>query len=43
MNHLIRDHLLCATTCMKKQADKHHLEKEFDVGVMVYLKLQPYV
>jgi hypothetical protein len=43
MTHLIRKHLNRAVVCMKCQADKHWSEREFLVGSMVYLKLQPYV
>jgi hypothetical protein len=28
---------------MKRQADKHRVERQFAIGDMVYLKLQPYV
>jgi hypothetical protein len=28
---------------MKKQADKHRQERSFEIGNLVYLKLQPYV
>ena len=28
---------------MKAYADKNHTEREFKVGDMVYLKLQPYI
>jgi hypothetical protein len=28
---------------MKKQADKNRTKREFSIGTMVYLKLQPYV
>jgi hypothetical protein len=28
---------------MKKQADKHRQERSFEIGDLVYLKLQPYV
>jgi hypothetical protein len=43
MNHLIRQHLLRAQVRMKKMADKNRPEREFSVGTLVYLKLQPYV
>ena len=28
--------------CMKQQADQHHYERTFQVGDMVFLRLQPY-
>jgi hypothetical protein len=40
---LIRQHLTRAAQRMKKQADKKRLEREFSVGNMVYMKLQPYI
>jgi ribosomal protein L21E len=39
----MKQHLLRAQLRMKKQADKHRVERSFDVGDMVFLKLQPYV
>jgi hypothetical protein len=39
MTHLIREHLNMAVVQMKRQADKHHSEREFTVGSLVYLKL----
>jgi hypothetical protein len=39
---LLRQHLLRAQQRMKQQEDKHRSEREFKVGVMVYMKLQPY-
>jgi hypothetical protein len=43
MHYLIQEHLLQAQDRMKKQADKHRFEREFAMGSMVYMKLQPYV
>jgi hypothetical protein len=43
INQLIHLHLVRAQTRMKHQADKNRLEREFSVGGMVYMKLQPYV
>jgi hypothetical protein len=34
---------LRAQQCQKLQADKHRIERSFQVGDAVYLKLQPYV
>jgi hypothetical protein len=42
-DNLIRQHLARAMDRMKKQADKHRSEREFEVGSMVYMKLQSYV
>jgi len=39
---LIRDNLIKAQSRIKQQADKHKTERVFEVGDMVYLKLQPY-
>lgn len=43
MQSLVRQHLLRAQDRMKRQADKHRVERQFAVGDMVFLKLQPYV
>jgi hypothetical protein len=40
---LIRQHLLRAKHRMKKQADLHRSERQFQLPDWVYLKLQPYV
>jgi ribosomal protein L21E len=39
---VIKDNLLKAQARIKQQADKHRTEREFTVGDMVYLKIQPY-
>jgi hypothetical protein len=41
MQDLIKQHLARAQERMKKQTDKHRTEREFQVGDVVYLKLQP--
>lgn len=43
MTALLRQQLIRAQERMKRQADKHRVERKFDVGEMVFLKLQPYV
>lgn len=43
MTDLVRQHLLRAKLRMKKQADKGRSERQFAVGDLVFLKLQPYV
>ena len=43
MTQAIKQHLVRAQQRMKAQADKHRLEREFNVGDWVYLKLQPYI
>lgn len=43
MLDLVRQQLLRAQQRMKLQADKRRSERSFQVGDMVYLKLQPYV
>jgi hypothetical protein len=40
---LIQAHLTRAQQRMKCPADKHRSEREFQVGDLVYLKVQPYV
>ena len=43
MHDLMRVHLLRAQQLMKKYADKNRTFREFQVGDMVFLKLQPYI
>jgi len=43
MTEVIRQQLLRAQQRMKSQADKHRSERSFQVGDLVYLKLQPYI
>lgn len=43
MTELLRQQLLRVQQRMKSQADKHHSERNFEVGDQVWLKLQPYV
>jgi hypothetical protein len=43
MSDLIRQHLLHAKQRMKKQADCHRSERQFQECDQVFLKLQPYV
>ena len=43
MLDLVKQHLLRAQARMKKQVDKGRSERNFAVGDMVFLKLQPYV
>jgi hypothetical protein len=43
MMDLLQQHLARATLRMKTQADKGRLERSFQVGESVFLKLQPYV
>jgi hypothetical protein len=43
MQSLIQQHLLRAQARMKRQADKNHSERQFEVGEWVFLKLQQYV
>ena len=43
MTKLVKQHLYRAKQRMKKQADEHRLEREFQVDEWVFLKLQPYV
>ena len=43
LSQLIKQQLLRVQQRMKSQADKGRSEREFSVGDMVYLKLQPYI
>jgi transposase InsO family protein len=43
MSDLILQHLAHAKECMKRQADKNMSEREFQLGDMVFVKLQPYI
>jgi ribosomal protein L21E len=43
MQHLIKQHLARAQERMKRQSDKKRSERQFQIGDMVFLKLQPYV
>lgn len=43
MTELVRQHLLRAKDCMKKQADAKGSKRSFLVGDWVFLKAQPYV
>ena len=40
--HLLRDNLVKARERMKKFADRKRCEREFEVGDLVFLRLQPY-
>ena len=41
-NQLLKENLLRAHNLMKQYADKNRSERSFEVGDLVYLKLQPY-
>lgn len=43
LEDVVKHQLTRAQQRMKSQADKHRQEKEFAVGDMVYLRLQPYI
>jgi hypothetical protein len=43
LTKIVQQELQRAQQRMKSQADKHRLEREFQPGDMVYMKLQPYV
>ena len=42
MLQLLRHHLSQTQTRMKTHANKHRVDKQFNIGDWVYLKLQPY-
>ena len=39
---LLKDNLTMAHNRMKQQADQHRSERKFEVGDLVFLRLQPY-
>ena len=39
---ILKDYLTMAQNHMRKQADQHCSERSFEVGVWVFLRLQPY-
>jgi hypothetical protein len=43
MQDLVRHHLNRARQHMKRQPDMHRFERQFAVGNLVFLKLQPYM
>jgi hypothetical protein len=43
MHGLVHLHLQCAQDRMRRQANKHRSKRSFDVGDLVFLKIQPYV
>ena len=43
MEWLVHQHLQRAQLCMKRQVDKHRSEHSFNVGDLVFFKLQSYV
>jgi len=43
MTDVIRLHLNRAKQCMKKLADDKRSERQFQMGDMVFVKIQPYV
>lgn len=43
MQDLLQQHLKHAQDRMKRQADKHRTDREFQVGDWVFLKLQPFI
>jgi hypothetical protein len=43
MQQLVQQHLARAQQRMKSQADKQRIERHFEVGDQVFLKIQPYV
>ena len=43
MSEVIREHLNRAKQRMKKQADEHRSKRQFQIGDLVFVKIQPYV
>lgn len=43
MTDVIHQHLNRAKQRMKRQADEHRLERQFQIGDLVFVKIQPYV
>jgi len=43
MTNVIQHNLAHTQTRLKVQANKHQMEKEYEIGNWVYLKLQPYI
>ena len=39
---ILKENINVARNRMKKQADQHHTEREFEVGEWVFVRLQPY-
>jgi hypothetical protein len=39
---ILKDNLTMAQNRMKQQVDQHHSERNFEVGDLVFLRLQPY-
>ena len=38
----LKDNLAMAQNCMKQQADQHRSKRSFEVGGLVFLRLQSY-
>jgi ribosomal protein L21E len=43
MTEVVQQHLIRSKQHMKRQTDKGRFERQFQVGDLVFLKLQPYV
>lgn len=42
MSRILKDNLEKAQVRMKQNADKHMIDRKFEIGDWVFLKLQPY-